>query len=105
MADEVEVNGIRWRRGVEGPDARPFWTATLGPATLTARLWESSSGAAPCWVVRLKLGHEHEDMHGPVLLTVGEAMVAAEPWALGLLREWRDLGALAGQALVAAGGQ
>ena len=105
MADEVEVNGIRWRRGAEGRDARLVWTATLGPATLTARPFvRLCNGRSDVWMVRLDCGEERRD-EGDVHGSVGEAMAAAEPWALGLLRGWRDLGALAGQALVAAGGQ
>lgn len=104
MADEVEVDGIRWRCDETGRDARPCWTATLGPATLTARPFvRLCNGRSDVWMVRLDCGEERRD-EGDVHGSIGEAMAAAGPWALGLLREWRDLGALAGQALVAAGG-
>ena len=95
------VNGIKWT--CENPDTGQKWTATLGPATLAALHYTGHDGAPDIWIVRIALRGEEDELCGPVIRTVGEAMVAAEPWARETLRRWRDLGALAGEALSAMG--
>ena len=91
------VNGIKWT--CENHDTRRKWTATLRPATLAALHYIGHDGAPDIWIVRITLRGEEDELCGPVMRTVGEAMVAAEPWARETLRRWRDLGALAGEAL------
>ena len=95
------VNGIKWT--CENPDTGRKWTAALGPATLAALHYTGHDGAPDIWIVRIALRGEEDELCGPVIRTVGEAMVAAEPWARETLRRWRDLGALAGEALSAMG--
>ena len=96
---------LSWKCEQVGPDPRPVWTATLGPATLTARLFIGLYGAPDIWVVRLDCGEKRAELDGPVLLTIGEAMDRAEPWAREFLREWVALGKVAGEALQAWDGE
>ena len=78
MADEVEVNGIRWRCEVAEPrygNVRPCWSATIGPATILAREYRAS-GLAPWWAVRLDCGEERRD-EGEVVRSRDASGIAA----------------------------
>lgn len=96
------VNGIKWTCEVPEPrygNVRPRWAATLGPVTLAVRLFTGYDGAPDIWVAHIECGEEFVEMTGPVSPTASEAMIAAGPCARETLRRWRDLGALAGEAL------
>ncbi len=89
--------------GEPGRNKRPTWMAQIGPVRIVAQQYKASD--VPYWTVHLEGAGEREEMTGPTPLTNGEAMEAAEPWALTTLREWAERGELARAALAAMEGQ
>jgi len=96
---------LTWTCETTGRDARPRWTAEVGPARLVARLFKGRDGAPDIWCVHLEADGERVEMPGDVRLTIGEAIESAEPWARETLERWRDLGELARVALRAWDGE